>query len=81
MKHLVLLFIMATTIASSCSNGSKNNSALTIKRLDSLFSSVYPENEPGAAVLLLKRDSIVFEKGYGIADMNTGIKNRRQHIL
>ncbi len=74
MKYLALYFIMATTIAPSCSDGIKSNSALAIKRLDSLFSSTYPENEPGAAVLLQKGDSVVFEKGYGIADINTGIK-------
>jgi CubicO group peptidase (beta-lactamase class C family) len=41
-------------------------------KADSLFSSIYhADNEPGAAVLVMKGDSIIFEKCYGIADMQT----------
>jgi len=42
-----------------------------INEIDVLFSSLYPKNEPGAAVLILKGDSVIFEKGYGVADMQS----------
>ncbi|HEY9046233.1 MAG TPA: serine hydrolase domain-containing protein [Ohtaekwangia sp.] len=42
-----------------------------MESLDTYLSSVFPANEPGAAILIMKRDSIIFAKGYGLADMVT----------
>jgi len=53
---------------SSCSTPT-NSDQVAIDRIDSLFTSLYPSNEPGAAVLILKGEEVIFEKGYGIADM------------
>ncbi len=39
--------------------------------LDQYFSAHLPASEPGGAVLIMKNDSVLFSKGYGIADMNT----------
>jgi CubicO group peptidase (beta-lactamase class C family) len=40
--------------------------------VDALFSKIYSNsNEPGAAVLIMKGDSVIFEKCYGLADMKT----------
>jgi CubicO group peptidase (beta-lactamase class C family) len=33
------------------------------------FTDVFPVDEPGAAILILKADSVVFAQGYGIADL------------
>lgn len=52
----------------SCTNHSDNRERV-IAECDKMFTKLYPENEPGAAVLIMKDDSIIFEKGYGIADM------------
>jgi CubicO group peptidase (beta-lactamase class C family) len=41
------------------------------KQMDQLFSSQFKSSEPGAAVLLIKDGKVIFEKGYGIADVNT----------
>ncbi|OFY45036.1 MAG: hypothetical protein A2X18_13945 [Bacteroidetes bacterium GWF2_40_14] len=54
----------------SCSSDIKDSDTTALKQVDSLFRSLYPENEPGAAVLIMKGDSIIFEQGYGIADMD-----------
>ncbi len=43
----------------------------TEKKLDSLFDSIFKADEPGAAVLIAKGGKIIYEKGYGIADINT----------
>lgn len=41
--------------------------------LDSLFERRYPNtNEPGAAVLIARGDSIIYERYFGIADMPSG---------
>lgn len=44
-----------------------------VQRIDELFSSLYPDPAaPGTAVLLMQGDSILFEKCYGLADLETG---------
>jgi len=42
-----------------------------VAQLDSLFSRLYPADEPGAAALILKGDNIVYKKGFGIANIET----------
>ena len=39
--------------------------------LDAVCRRLFPKDEPGAAVLVLKGDSILFDRGYGIADIET----------
>lgn len=43
-------------------------------KLDKLCAQLFPADEPGAAVLVMKGDKIVFDKGYGIADIETRAK-------
>lgn len=38
--------------------------------LDSLFSSLFKANEPGAAVVVVRGDSIVYNKGFGLARLD-----------
>lgn len=52
-----------------CSGSSSENKIIV--DLDELFTSLYPSNEPGCAFLIMKGDTILFEKGYGIADMES----------
>ena len=40
-------------------------------QLDSICQHLFPADEPGAAVLVIRHDSILFDKGYGIADLTT----------
>ncbi len=43
------------------------------QKLDSLFEQRYPDaNEPGAAVVIARGDSILYERYFGIADMSSG---------
>lgn len=39
--------------------------------IDQYFSNYFKENEPGGAVLIMKGDSVLFSKGYGLADLKT----------
>lgn len=73
MKNFLLLLITLLPMIISC-NGAKDSDQIALCEVDSLFKSVYPNNEPGAAVLILKGDSIIFDKGYGLADIQTGTK-------
>ena len=40
-------------------------------QLDSLFETWFRPDEPGAAVLLVKDNEVVYQKGFGVADMVT----------
>ena len=44
------------------------------ERIDAICSAIFPDNEPGAAVLVLEGDKVIFEKGYGLADLGTGAR-------
>ena len=54
-------------VLSSCSQPLEN-------RLDGILMPVFPEGEPGAAVLVMKGDSVLYDKGFGLANLETGAK-------
>ncbi|GHM98606.1 hypothetical protein WSM22_00960 [Cytophagales bacterium WSM2-2] len=41
------------------------------KRVDQLFAAEFKADEPGGAVLVMKEGKVLFEKGYGVANVNT----------
>ena len=61
MKHIKI--ILATLLVAGCSRGGQ---------LDKVCRELFPDGEPGAAVLVMMGDRIVFDQGYGIADIETG---------
>ena len=68
MKHSWILLLFLSGFA--CSTKESSYSDFTIK-LDSLYTKTFPSNQPGGAILVMKGDSILFEKGYGVADIET----------
>jgi CubicO group peptidase (beta-lactamase class C family) len=52
-------------------NSCKQQSSLTGYKLDALFDSIFKEDEPGGAVLIAKDGKIIYQKGFGIADIKT----------
>jgi CubicO group peptidase (beta-lactamase class C family) len=61
------IIILLAIILFSCS-GAKEPVA---KKLDAVFDSVFRAAEPGGAVLIAKDGKIIYEKGFGVADMKT----------
>ena len=51
------------------------------KELDAVFDSVFKKNEPGGAVLVAKDGKIVYEKGFGVTDINTKEKITPQTLF
>ncbi len=41
-------------------------------RLDRMLKPAFPEGQPGAVVLVMKGDSILYDKGFGLANIETG---------
>lgn len=66
-----LLFItLAIFITMGCQNRQKEITA--ISEIDSLFNSLYAEGEPGAALLILKGDEVLYDKGFGVSNYDDG---------
>jgi len=65
MKFLFTLFLFAT-----CAARAQSRLALT-KSLDSIFQAVIKPDEPGAAVLVVKNNIVIYKKGFGLADIKT----------
>jgi CubicO group peptidase (beta-lactamase class C family) len=42
-----------------------------VAQLDSLFQSYFKSDQPGGAVLLARDNKVIWQKGFGIADINT----------
>jgi len=61
------IIILLAIILFSCS-GEKEPVA---KKLDAVFDSAFRAAEPGGAVLIAKDGKIIYEKGFGVADINT----------
>jgi len=66
-NHLFLLLI--AVLFFNCS-GKKETLSFS-DRLDSLLAKELTTDGPGGAVLVMKNDSILFSKGYGLADLTT----------
>lgn len=64
-----LILILITWLFAQCATKEKP-SAFT-EEIDNLFSSEFKPGEPGACVLVLKGNSILFLKSYGLADLVT----------
>ena len=65
-KHII--FVSAMMMSVSC-GGDKVS-----ERLDGLFSGLFPDDAPGAAVIVVRNGETVFDKGYGLARTDTGEK-------
>jgi CubicO group peptidase (beta-lactamase class C family) len=64
-----LTYILVLFLISSCTK--KDNPNNELQSLDEYFSKALPANEPGAAILIMRNDSVIFSKGYGLADVIT----------
>ena len=65
--RIFFVFIIALFIGSCNTSSSSQN----VQTLDAIFDSVFKAGEPGGAVLIAKDGKIVYEKGFGIEDINT----------
>jgi CubicO group peptidase (beta-lactamase class C family) len=71
MKNKIILpMLLPIVLLSSCGNRPSGDDVV-FTQIDSLFTSLYPANEPGAAVIIVKNDTIIYNKGFGMARMDT----------
>ena len=63
MKYFFFILLCITI------KGTAQSTAMSDKLLDSVFESFFKPGEPGGAVLLVKDNKIVYQRGFGIADI------------
>ena len=64
MKKLLNFMAITALCATSCTNARPD--------LDRIFEPLFPDGEPGAAVLVMTGDKVIYDRGFGIADTATG---------
>lgn len=62
MIFIYLLFLMVTV---------QSQNQISFGRLDSLMKKIYPADIPGAALLVVRDNQVIINKGYGLADINS----------
>ncbi len=51
------------------------------RQIYEFLSRIYKEDEPGAAVIAVKNGKVIFRKGYGMADMGSGVAIRPEMVF
>lgn len=67
MKRILFSFLALATLT-ACHQPAEPKA---VHALDSICSALFPSDEPGAAVLVMRHDSVVFNRCYGLADLET----------
>ena len=73
MRHFVFLFVFALFL-SACGRGSyqSEQSAESVgESIDSIFGQLFGADEPGAVVIVMRGDSVVYDRGFGLARLDT----------
>ena len=86
MKHgskflfILSIFFIAPVLGScGASEADKENSGLDA--LDAYATTFYAADEPGGSVLVMKGAEVLLEKGYGLANLETGTPNRPETVF
>jgi CubicO group peptidase (beta-lactamase class C family) len=68
MKYKYIVLLILITSVNSFAQSNKKKIALAV---DKIMASYKSETEPGASVLVLKNNKVLFKKGYGVSDINS----------
>ena len=72
MNKIISIFYFSVFILSIAKGQSKEDRGL-IKNLNNLISERYNSISPGCAVLVAKKGQVIYEKGFGIANIELGV--------
>lgn len=65
----IYIGIFSAILFSSCATTSQSNTQTTEQRIDEIMKDFSQPNAPGASVLVMRNDSILFKKSYGTANL------------
>src|SRR5258705_612840 len=72
-KGISLCIFLIITITSPAKLFSQSIPDSTARKIDSLFKTWNNKNSPGCAIGIVRNDSLIYAKGYGIANLEYGI--------
>jgi CubicO group peptidase (beta-lactamase class C family) len=77
-KHLILFFIALCAVYAATAQSLPDS---TVKKIDKLFKDWDSKDSPGFAVGIVRNDSLIFAKGYGMANLEYNIPNTPETIF
>jgi CubicO group peptidase (beta-lactamase class C family) len=80
-NKITSIFILIILIASLSSLYSQSLPDSTIKKIDLLFRKWDNNNSPGCSIGIIRNDSLLFAKGYGMANLEYGIPIKPETIF
>jgi CubicO group peptidase (beta-lactamase class C family) len=72
LRALAALLLLLCLSSVALAQGADDSQAA--KAIDELMSKAYPADGPGASVIVIKEGRVLLRKGYGMADMELGVK-------
>ena len=80
MRHLLLVIAAASAVAAGCNkftNSYRADHGLPpceyTASLDSLFTSLFPDAQPGAIVTVMRNDTIIYNHAFGLARLDSSV--------
>lgn len=73
-RALLFLAVLLTLLPVQAHTYAATQDEQVVREMDELLSKAYPPNEPGAAVVVVKGGKTILRKGYGMADVELGVK-------
>lgn len=71
LKRFALFFTLATMLSLQAS--AQQNTAATLQKLDAYYQKALKDwDVPGMAIAIMRNDSVIFAKGYGVRDLKAG---------
>ena len=77
-KHIALVIVALLTITHTSAQTIPDSIA---KRIDSLFIKWNTANSPGCTIGIVRNDSLIYAKGYGMANLEYAIPNTPETIF
>src|SRR6476646_9792160 len=77
----ILLLTLTIAIELTTNVFSQSLSAIRIKEIDSLYNNWNTANTPGCAIGIVRNDSLIYSKGYGMANLEYDIHNTSQTMF
>ena len=77
----ILLLTLTIAIELTTNVFSQSLSATTIRAIDSLYNNWNSANTPGCAIGIVRNDSLIYSKGYGMVNLEYDIHNTSESIF
>jgi len=86
MKKCVLLLslcllMQTVSIGAAAYEAKDNREKLIQQKIDTLLTDIYQADKTGAAVLAVKKQKVILRKGYGMANLELGVKIRPEMVF